>query len=56
MSLESEIKRLQENVESIASSKDAIFVALTDKGVTIPAGATLHDVPNLIGQINGSKK
>ena len=54
MSLQSEIKRLQENVESIASSKDAIFIALTDRGVAIPQGATLHDVPALIGKVDGS--
>ena len=53
MSIQSELTRLQENVESIVSSKDAIFVALTDKGVTIPQGATLHDVPFLISSIDG---
>ena len=54
MSLQSELTRLQDNVTSISSSKDAIMTALASKGVTVPAGATLHDVPNLIGQINGS--
>ena len=54
MSLQSELTRLQDNVTSISSSKEAIMAALASKGVTVPAGATLHDVPNLIGQINGS--
>lgn len=54
MSLQSELTRLQDNVTSISSSKDAIMAALASKGVTVPAGATLHDVPGLIGQINGS--
>lgn len=54
MSLQSELTRLQANATSISSSKDAIMTALASKGVTVPAGATLHDVPNLIGQINGS--
>jgi hypothetical protein len=27
------------------------MAALASKGVTVPAGATLHDIPNLIGQI-----
>lgn len=53
MSLQSELTRLQANATSISSSKDAIMTALASKGVTVPAGATLHDVPNLIGQING---
>lgn len=53
MSLQSEITRLQANATSILSSKDAIMTALASKGVTVPSGATLHDVPNLIGQING---
>jgi uncharacterized protein (TIGR02145 family) len=29
------------------------MTALASKGVTVPSGATLHDVPRLIGQING---
>jgi hypothetical protein len=53
MSLQSELTRLQANVTSISSSKDAIMAALASKGVSVPAGATLHDVPGLIGQING---
>ena len=53
MSLQSELTRLQANVTSISSSKDDIMAALASKGVTVPAGATLHDVPNLIGQIDG---
>lgn len=53
MSLQSELTRLQDNVTSISSSKDAIMAALESKGVTVPAGATLHDVPGLIGQIDG---
>lgn len=53
MSLQSELTRLQANVTSITSSKDAIMTALASKGVTVPTGATLHDVPNLISQING---
>ena len=53
MSLQSELTRLQANVTSISSSKDAIMTALASKGVTVPSGATLHDVPMLIGQING---
>ena len=53
MSLQSELTRLQANVTSISSSKDDIMAALVSKGVTVPAGATLHDVPNLIGQIDG---
>jgi hypothetical protein len=53
MSLQSELTRLQANVTSISSSKEAIMAALASKGVTVPAGATLHDVPNLIGKIDG---
>lgn len=53
MSLQSELTRLQANATSISSSKDDIMTALASKGVTVPAGATLHDVPNLIGQIDG---
>jgi uncharacterized protein (TIGR02145 family) len=53
MSLQSELTRLQDNVTSISSSKDDIMAALASKGVTVPAGATLHDVPRLIGQIDG---
>lgn len=53
MSLQSELTRLQANVTSISSSKDAIIAALTSKGVTVPLGATLHDVPMLIGKIDG---
>lgn len=29
------------------------MAALASKGVTVPTGATLHDVPGLIGQIDG---
>lgn len=53
MSLQSELTRLQDNVTSILSSKDAIIAALASKGVTVPPGATLHDVPMLIGKIDG---
>ena len=53
MSLQSELTRLQDNVTSISSSKDAIMTALAAKGVTVPSGATLHDVPRLIGEIDG---
>ena len=53
MSLQSELTRLQDNVTSISSSKDAIMAALESKGVTVPSGATLHDVPRLIGYIDG---
>ena len=53
MSLQSELTRLQANVTSIVSSKDDIMAALASKGVTVPPGATLHDVPGLIGPIAG---
>ena len=53
MSLQSELTRLQDNVTSISSSKDAIMAALASKGVTVPPRATLHDVPRLIGEIDG---
>ena len=53
MSLQSELTRLQTNVTSISSSKDDIMAALAAKGITVPVGATLHDVPGLIGQIDG---
>lgn len=53
MSLQSELTRLQANVTSILSSKDDIMTALASKGVSIPSGATLHDVPRLIGDIPG---
>ena len=54
MSLQSELTRLQANATSISSSKDDIMTALASKGVTVPSGATLHDVPGLIGEIPGS--
>ena len=54
MSIQLELTRLQANAASISSSKDDIMTALASKGVTVPSGATLHDVPSLIGQINGS--
>lgn len=53
MSLQSELTRLQANVAGVSSSKDDIMAALASKGVTVPSGATLHDVPRLIGQIDG---
>ena len=53
MSLQSELTRLQANVTSISSSIDDIMAALASKGVTVPPGATLHDVPGLIGEIPG---
>lgn len=52
MSLQSELTRLQANIASISSSKDDIMTALASKGVTVPTGATLHDVPGLIGEIS----
>ena len=56
MSLQSELTRLQANVTSISSSKDAIMAALASKGVTVPPGATLHDVPRLIGEVPGAAR
>ena len=53
MSLQSELTRLQANATSILSSKYAIMAALVSKGVVVPPGATLHDVPMLIGKIGG---
>lgn len=46
MSIASEITRLQ-------GVKSDILTAISDKGVTVPAGSALDDCPNLIGQISG---
>lgn len=54
MSITSELTRLQSNIESAVSAQDDILAAIAARGVTVPAGATLHDVPGLIGQINTS--
>lgn len=54
MSLHSELTRLQANVTAYHLPKIDIMTALASKGVTVPAGATLHDVPMLIGKIQGS--
>ena len=47
MSIQSEITRISGNVS------DA-FTAITNKGVTVPAGSTSDDLADLIGQITGS--
>lgn len=46
MSIQSEITRISGNVS------DA-FTAITNKGVTVPAGSTSDDLADLIGQISG---
>lgn len=53
MSVQSELERLQANVASISSAANDILSVLSSKGVTVPPGATLHDVPGLIGMIDG---
>lgn len=53
MPIQSELTRLRANVLSAVTSQAAILSAIADKGVTVPPGATLHDVPGLIGEIPG---
>ena len=53
MSIQSELTRLRVNVLSAVTTQAAILAAIADKGVTVPPGATLHDVPRLIGEIPG---
>lgn len=53
MSLQSELTRLQANVLSAVTTQAAILAVIASKGVTVPPGATLHDVPRLIGEIPG---
>jgi hypothetical protein len=44
MSIQSEITR-------ITGARDSSFTAVTNKGVTVPTGSTIDDLPSLIGQI-----
>ena len=44
MSIQSEITR-------ITNKRDASFVAVANKGVTVPAGSTIDDLPDLIDAI-----
>ena len=53
MSIQSELTRLRANVLSAVTTQAAILSAIASKGVTVPPGATLHDVPGLIGEIPG---
>ena len=46
MSIQSEITR-------ISNKRDASFTAVANKGVTVPAGSTIDDLPDLIAQITG---
>ena len=45
MSIQSEITR-------ITSARDSSFTAVGAKGVTVPAGSTIDDLPGLISQID----
>lgn len=45
MSIQSEITRIQ-------NGRDASFTAVENKGVTVPAGSTIDDLPDLIALIN----
>lgn len=47
MSIQSEINR-------ITNKRDASFVEITAKGVTVPSGSTIDDLPDLIAQIPSS--
>lgn len=45
MSIQSEITR-------ITNKRDASFTAVANKGVTVPSGSTIDDLPSLIGAIS----
>ena len=47
MSIASEITR-------ITNKRDASFTAVANKGVTVPSGSTIDDLPDLINAISGS--
>lgn len=47
MSIQSEIAR-------ITNKRDASFTAVANKGVTVPSGSTIDDLPSLIGAISTS--
>lgn len=47
MSIQSEITR-------ITNKRDASFTAVANKGVTVPSGSTIDDLPDLIGAISTS--
>lgn len=47
MSIQSEITR-------ITNKRDASFTAVANKGVTVPSGSTIDDLPSLIGAISTS--
>lgn len=47
MSIQSEINR-------IVSARDSSFTAVAEKGVTVPSGSTIDDLPGLIEEIQGT--
>lgn len=51
MSVSSELIRLAGNIGTMQADVNATMDAIEAKGVTVPAGAQLHDVPGLIEQI-----
>ena len=54
MSITSEIQRLRTNINNMRQNTDSILEAIANKGVTVPSGSKLDDVPGLIGDISGS--
>jgi uncharacterized protein (TIGR02145 family) len=51
MSISTELTRMAGNVGALAADTNAIFEALRAKGVTVPSGATLDDVVEMIESI-----
>lgn len=51
MSITSEMQRLHTNINNIRENTDSILEAIANKGVTVPSGSKLDDVPGLIAQI-----
>lgn len=53
MSITSEMQRLRTNINNIRENTDSILEAIANKGVTVPSGSKLDDVPGLIASISG---
>ena len=51
MSIASELTRLAGNIGTMQADVNATLDAISAKGVTVPAGTQLHDVPGLVDQI-----
>ena len=53
MSIASELTRLASNIGTMQADVNATLDAIAHKGVPVPAGSQLHDVPGLVERISG---